>query len=193
MLKRLSLTWVLVTICGAAWADEYATALSNFHSANGTKEFFIQSYGYALFPTVGKGGIGIGGAYGKGRVYRGAMHTGDTSVMQLSIGFQFGGQAYSQIIFFQDQAAYDRFTSGSFAFGAEASAVALTLGAQAKAGTTGASASGNESSVGDASVSGSWAAGMAVFTLAKGGLMYEASIGGQKFSFRPVTEQAADL
>ena len=193
MWKQALLVSVSLLGCNLATADDYDTALADFHAANGTKDYFIQSYGYAVFPTVGKGGIGLGGAYGKGRVYRGATHMGDTSMVQLSIGFQLGGQAYSQIIFFQNKEAYDRFTSGSFEFGAEASAVALTLGAQAKAGTTGASASGNESSVGDASVAGHWATGMAVFTLAKGGLMYEASIGGQKFSFRPLAQTAAEL
>ena len=169
-----------------AWADEYSAALGDFKSASGTAPFFSQAYGYALFPTIGKGGFVVGGAYGEGRVYRGGAYVGDSSVVQLSIGFQLGGQAYSQIVFFRDKVAFDRFTSGSFEFGAEASAVALTLGAQAKAGTTGASASGNESSSGDASAAAEWSGGMAVFTLAKGGLMYEASIGGQKFSYRPV-------
>ena len=176
----------LQTAGAAEVAEKYAAAERDFRAASGTAKFFAEAYGYALFPTVGKGGIGVGGAFGKGRVYRAGLHTGDASVAQLSIGFQFGGQAYSQIIFFEDDLAYDRFTSGSFEFGAEASAVALTLGAQARAGTLGASASGNESGSGDASATGNWSAGVIVFTLARGGLMYEASIAGQKFCFRPV-------
>jgi lipid-binding SYLF domain-containing protein len=167
-----------------AWADPYGEALADFRAATGTAPFFAQAYGYAVFPTIGKAGIGLGGAYGKGRVYEGGAHTGDTSMAQLSIGFQLGGQAYSQIVFFQDKAAHDKFTSGNFEFGAEASAVAVTLAAQARAGTTGASASGNESSSGDASATADWAAGLAVFTLAKGGLMYEASLAGQKFNYK---------
>ena len=186
MLKRLILPCALLFVSTSVWADKFEAALANFKAANGTEKFFSEAYGYALFPTVGKGGIGIGGAFGKGRVFRGGGYVGDTSVAQLSIGFQLGGQAYSQIIFFQDKHTFERFTSGSFEFGAEASAVALTAGAQAKAGSSGASASGNESSSGNASVSGGWSTGTAVFILAKGGLMYEASIGGQKFSYRPL-------
>jgi lipid-binding SYLF domain-containing protein len=186
MLKRLILPCALLFLSAPVWADKFEATLADFKAANGTEEFFSEAYGYAIFPTVGKGGIGIGGAYGKGRVFAGGSYTGDTSVAQLTIGFQLGGQAYSQIIFFQDKHSFDRFTSGSFEFGAEVSAVALTMGAQAKAGSTGVSAGGNESSSGDASLTGGWSAGMAVFTLAKGGLMYEASIGGQKFSYRPL-------
>jgi lipid-binding SYLF domain-containing protein len=102
---------------------------------------------------------------------------------QLSVGLQLGGQAYSQMIFFQNKSALDEFTSGNFEFGAQASAVAITAGASAQAGTTGtnAGASGNESHAGTA---GGYQKGMAVFTVAKGGLMYEASIGGQKFSYK---------
>jgi lipid-binding SYLF domain-containing protein len=186
MLKRLMLPCTLLFLSTSVWADKFDATLTDFKAANGTERFFSEAYGFAVFPTVGKGGIGIGAAYGKGRVFQGGGYVGDTSVAQLSIGFQLGGQAYSQIIFFQDEHAFDRFTSGSFEFGAEASAVALTMGAQAKAGSTGASAGGNESSSGNAVVSGGWSAGMVVFTLVKGGLMYEASIGGQKFSYRPL-------
>jgi hypothetical protein len=186
MSRHLFAACALLLFSVSAWADRFDAALADFKAASGTAPFFSQAYGYALFPTVGKGGFVIGGAYGAGRVYRAGTHAGDTSVAQLSIGFQLGGQAYSQIVFFRDKVAFDRFTSGTFEFGAEASAVALTLGAQARAGTTGASASGNESGSGDASASAQWSGGMAVFTLAKGGLMYEASIGGQKFSYRPV-------
>lgn len=128
MLKRLILPCALLFLSAPVWADKFEATLSDFKAANGTEEFFSEAYGYAIFPTVGKGGIGIGGAYGKGRVFAGGSYTGDTSVAQLTIGFQLGGQAYSQIIFFQDKHSFDRFTSGSFEFGAEVSAVALTMG-----------------------------------------------------------------
>jgi len=186
MVKRIILTCALALISTVGWADKFESTVADFREAGGTGKFFAKAYGYAVFPTVGKGGVGLGAAYGKGRVYRDGTYVGDTSVTQLSVGFQLGGQAYSQIIFFQDKNSFDRFTSGSFEFGAEASAVALTLGAQAKAGSTGASAGGSEASSGNASVTGEWSAGMAVFTLTRGGLMYEASIGGQKFSYRPL-------
>ena len=102
---------------------------------------------------------------------------------QVTIGFQLGGQAYSQIILFKNADVYNEFTRGQFEFGADATAVALTYGAQAGASTKGASAS-----AGDTKAAGSWKRGMAVYTLAKGGLMYEASIGGQKFKFKPLKD-----
>jgi lipid-binding SYLF domain-containing protein len=104
----------------------------------------------------------------------------------LTVGLQLGGQAYSQIIFFEDKRAFDEFTSGNFEFGAQASAVAITAGASATASTTGSSA-GASGGQHDASTKeiGGYYKGMAVFTVAKGGLMYEASIGGQKFSYTP--------
>ncbi len=102
--------------------------------------FFSTAYGYAVFPTIGKGGVGVGGAFGKGRVYEKGKYVGDTSMSQVTVGFQLGGQAYSQIIFFQDERSFKEFTGGNFEFGAEASAVAITAAAGAKAGTTGSSA-----------------------------------------------------
>ena len=169
---------------GTALADNYTDTIKVFQNAGESGSFFGDSYGYAVFPTIGKGGIGIGGAYGKGRVYGRGSHTGDTSMTQLSVGFQFGGQAYSQIIFFEDQRAYDEFTGGNFEFSADASAVAITAGASASAGSTGSSAgaSGGQSS---ATTRGNYHKGMATFTVAKGGLMYEAVLAGQKFSYKP--------
>ncbi|MPY25589.1 YSC84-related protein [Shewanella sp. YLB-07] len=162
-----------------ALADEsYAETVANFKQANDTHKFFDNAYGYAIFPTVGKGGFGIGAAYGKGRVFKGNDYTGDTSLTQISIGFQIGGQAYSEIIFFKDAKSYDEFTSGSFEFGAQASAVAITIGANAQAGTT-----GNSSSAGKSAAKASYINGMAVYTLAKGGLMFEAALAGQSFTF----------
>ena len=183
MLQRIILLFSLVLLSGNAWSDNLAETLAKFRSVSGTQPFFAEAYGYAVFPTIGKGGFGLGAAYGKGHVYRNNGVVGRSKMLQISIGFQLGGQAYSQIIFFKNEAAYDRLTSGSFEIGAEASAVAITLGANAKAGTTGTSASGNEARSADALAKGQWTADMAVFTLAKGGLMYEATIGGQKFSY----------
>src|SRR5207244_7678697 len=102
--------------------------------------YFQTAYGYAVFPTIGKGGVGIGGAYGEGHVYEKGKYIGNASMTQITVGFQLGGQAYSEIIFFQDQAALKNFTSGNFEFGAEASAVAITAAAGAGTSTTGSSA-----------------------------------------------------
>ncbi len=176
---------VLISTQAYAEAD-YGNAIKVFRDSPVVQPYFKDSYGYAIFPTVGKGGIGIGGAHGKGKVYRGGKVSGDTSMTQLSIGWQLGGQAYSQIIFFQDKRSYNEFTSGNFEFGAQASAVAITAGAQAQAGTGGATASASPGGSAGAQAKTNYHKGMAVFTRAKGGLMYEAAIGGQKFSFKPV-------
>lgn len=166
-----------------ARADEYDDTIAIFKKAGQSGTFFAKSYGYALFPTIGKGGLGVGAAHGSGRVYAKGKHIGDTTMNQVSVGLQAGGQAFSQIIFFEDKRAFDEFTSGNFEFGAQASAVAITAGAQAQAGTTGtgAGASGGRH---DATTVGGYQKGMATFTVAKGGLMYEASIGGQKFNYK---------
>jgi lipid-binding SYLF domain-containing protein len=168
----------------SAWADKYTDTIEVFKQAGESGGFFNNAYGYAVFPTIGKGGIVVGGAHGSGRVYEQGTYVGDTSMTQVTVGFQFGGQAYSQIVFFEDKRAFDEFTSGNFEFGAQASAVAITAGAQAAATTAGSSA-GASGGKHDAATVGSYHKGMAVFTVAKGGLMYEATIGGQKFSYTP--------
>ena len=167
-----------------SFADDssYSNAITNFQKAPETQAFFNTAYGYALFPTVGKGGMLIGGAYGKGRVYKGGMHTGDSSLTQVSIGFQLGGQAYSEIIFFKNAEAYNDFTSGSFEFSAQASAVAINVGASAQVGTTGNSAGAGQAGSNHAAKA-VYMNGMAIFTAAKGGLMYEAALAGQSFTF----------
>jgi lipid-binding SYLF domain-containing protein len=169
---------------GSAWADDYSETIDVFKKAI-PSSFFEKSYGYAVFPTIGKGGAGIGGAHGKGRVYARGVHVGDTSMSQLTVGFQLGGQAFSQIIFFEDERAFNQFASGNFEFGAQATAVAITAGASATATTTGNSA-GASGGRNDAKSFGEYYRGMAIFTVAKGGLMYEASVGGQKFNYKKV-------
>ncbi len=166
--------------------EDYSATIKIFKSSPAVAPFFKNAYGYAVFPTIGKGGVGIGGAHGKGQVYRGGKVTGYTSMTQLTIGLQLGGQAFSQIIFFQDKRAYDDFTSGNFEFGAQATAVAITAGATAQAGTGGGGASATTGGGTAGKQESSYSNGMAIFTYVKGGLMYEASLGGQKFNFKPV-------
>ena len=176
-----------VLVMSSAYADaDYSNAIKVFRDSPVVQPYFNNAYGYAVFPTIGKGGVGIGGAHGSGQVYVGDKVTGKTSMTQLTIGWQLGGQAYSQIIFFEDKRAYQEFTSGNFEFGAQASAVAITAGAQAQAGTTGAAASASPGGSAGKQAATKYQKGMAVFTRAKGGLMYEAAIGGQKFSFEPM-------
>lgn len=168
-------------------AGEYDDALAAFQAADETAPFFAGAYGYVVFPTIGKGGIGIGGAHGSGRVYAQGKYVGDTTVTQLTVGFQLGAQAYSQMVFLEDKRAFDSFTSGNFEFSAQATAVALTAGVSAEANTGGGAAAGASGGRNDASVAhGGYRKGMAIFTIARGGLMYEASLGGQKFSYKPL-------
>jgi len=169
-----------------ARADNYAEALASFLSAGESAAYFDAAYGYALFPTIGKGGIGIGGAHGKGQVYRQGEMIGEATMTQLTVGFQLGGQAFSQIIFFENATALEQFTSGNFEFGAQATAVAITAGVSAEASTGGGVSAGVSGGRNDASTASlGYRKGMAVFTIAKGGLMYEATLGGQKFNFTP--------
>ena len=143
-------------------SDKTIKALNKFKKISSLKTYFKKARGYAVFPNVGKGGIGIGGARGKGEVFEKGKVIGSTSLTQVSIGFQLGGQAFSQIIFFKDKKSLERFTEGNFEFGASASAALISEGANASA---------------------DYSDGVAVLTFSKGGLMYEASIGGQKFSY----------
>ena len=138
-------------------------ALKKLKKIRRLEPYFKEAKGYAVFPNVGKAGFGIGGSRGKGEVFEEGKVIGSTTLTQLTVGFQLGAQAFSQIIFFQNKIDLDRFTSGNFEFGASASAALITEGANASA---------------------DYSDGVAVMTYSKGGLMYEASIGGQKFSFR---------
>ncbi len=128
----------------------------------GMQRFFDRAYGYAVFPSIGKGGFGIGGATGKGEVFEQGESIGTARMTQVSIGFQWGGQAYSEIIFFEDEDALESFKDNKVKFSAQASVVAVDKGASADV---------------------AYEEGVAIFTLAKGGLMYEAAVGGQKFKF----------
>jgi len=188
MRRKAALLWCAAllllgntTAYAAATVEECRTTLANFRELGNVPELLAESYGYAVLPTIGKGGMGIGAAGGTGCVFAGGKHTGKVSMGQVTIGWQLGGQAYSQLILFKNADTYNDFTRGQFEFGADATAVALTYGAQAGASTKGASAS-----AGDTKGVAAWKRGMAVFTLTKGGLMYEASIGGQKFNFTPL-------
>ncbi|HTN52514.1 MAG TPA: YSC84-related protein [Anaeromyxobacter sp.] len=134
----------------------------------GTSRFFTSSAGYAVFPTVGKGAIGIGGAGGSGVLFEGGEAIGKATLAQVTFGLQLGGQAYSEVIFFESAAALTDFKNGTFALAAQVSAVAAAAGASANA---------------------KYERGVAVFTLTKAGLMYEASVGGQKFGYEPFAKK----
>ncbi len=137
-------------VAAVALADPYIDTIDLFKHAGENAAFFANSYGYAVFPTIGEGGFIVGGAHGTGRVYRRGKYVGGAAMTQVSVGFQAGGQAYSQIVFFQDERAFREFTAGNF------------------------------------ELAGGYHKGMAVFTIVKGGAMYSASLGGQRFSYTPL-------
>lgn len=151
---------------GGKLDQETAVAMDLFKRSDPDMEkFFNTSAGYAVFPTVTKGGIGIGAAHGEGQVFAKGKLIGTATLTQVTVGLQLGAQEYSEIIFFENKAALDRFCSNQFALSAQATAVAASAGASADA---------------------DYQKGVVVFTIAKGGLMLEASIGGQKFRFTPL-------
>jgi lipid-binding SYLF domain-containing protein len=190
---RVRTGFVLLALlaAAAAVAGDYSDTIALFKNAGQSARFFKASYGYAVFPTIGKGGLVVGASHGKGRVYEQGHYIGDVSMTQVSVGLQAGGQAYSQIIFFEDKRALSEFTRGNFEFDAGVSAVAITAAAEASAGTTGAT-SGASGGKKDAVTAGEWHKGMAVFTIVKGGAMYEASVAGQKFSYTPKSDKKDD-
>ena len=144
---------------------EAAHAIDSFKKADpGLTQFFTDSAGYAVFPTVGKGGLVVGGAHGKGVVYEKGKSVGQAALSQASIGAQAGGQSFAEVIFFESPTALSDFKEGKFEMSADLSAVVASEGA---------------------SKSAKYKNGVAVFTMAKKGLMVQASIGGQKFKFQP--------
>lgn len=168
-------------------AAECAEAIKLFKDAGESAGYFKNSYGYAVFPTIGKAGLGIGGAHGSGCVYKQGKQVGTAKMNQVSFGWQAGAQGYSLLVFLQDERAFNEFTSGNFEFGAKASAVAITAGASASAGTSGTSsgASGGKNDATTKTRTG-YEKGVASFSIIKGGLMYEAALGGAKFKYDPL-------
>jgi lipid-binding SYLF domain-containing protein len=168
-------------------AAECAEAIKLFKDAGESAGYFKDSYGYAVFPTIGKAGLGIGGAHGSGCVFRQGKQVGTAKMNQVSFGWQAGAQGYSLLVFLEDERAFNEFTSGNFEFGAKASAVAITAGASASAGTSGTSsgASGGKNDATTKTRTG-YEKGVASFSIIKGGLMYEAALGGAKFKYKPL-------
>ena len=186
-LAFVAVLFALPVFAGERKVEDYSATIAEFKKIPDVDKFFGNSYGYAVFPTIGKGGLGIGASHGKGQVYAKGKVVGFTSTTDISIGFQAGGQAYSQIVFFENAEALKNFTSGNFEFGASASAIAVQSTAGAKAGTEGTGATASASKTADQHVhNAEYQNGMVVFTMAKGGLMFAATIAGQKYSYDPV-------
>jgi lipid-binding SYLF domain-containing protein len=182
IVSRASATFALVLALGFACAPRAQAGDDSVKKANqaiaamkkadaGLEKFFSEAVGYAVFPKVGKGAVGVGGAHGSGVLFEGGKTTGKTTMSQLTVGLQLGGQTYSEVVFFENDATLANFKKGDFAFAAQISAVAIKTGASANA---------------------KYQDGVAVFTMTKGGLMYEASVGGQKFSFEPFSAKTAE-
>ncbi len=178
---------VFLLFANVTWAarevTDYSETVAEFKKSEVVAPFFGSSYGYALFPTIGKGGFGIGGAHGKGQVYQGGKVMGFTSMTDISIGAQAGGEAYSQVIFFENKAALDNFTSGNFEFSAQASAIAIQATAGVEAGTEKTGAEASAQGKAGKQTTKQYQDGLLTFTMAKGGLMYAATVAGQKYSF----------
>jgi lipid-binding SYLF domain-containing protein len=154
---------VMPAALAAQSEEDVAETIAKFKEGDpGIQGWFRDAHGYAVFPSVGKGGIGIGGARGKGLVYEQGTLVGKVTLTQVTVGLQLGGRAFSEVIFFKDKTAFDDFVRGNYEFDAGVSAVALKAGASADLG---------------------YSKGVAVITATKGGLMYEASVGGQKFDY----------
>ena len=164
------LTGLLLSVPGFAQNEKEKSLIADSQNAQSAfikgdslmENLFANAYAYVIFPNVGKGAIGIGGAAGNGIVFQGGSPIGSAEMKQVSFGFQFGGQAYREVIFFENEAALDRFKQDNFEFTAQASAVAVDKGASANV---------------------KYRDGVMVFTQEKGGVMYEASVGGQKFDY----------
>jgi lipid-binding SYLF domain-containing protein len=185
--KVIFLLSFLVAGGSSAWASSYSNAIQSFENAGESGDYFKSAYGYALFPTIGKAGFFVGGAYGEGLAFVNSKQVGSLKMTQFTFGLQLGAQGFSQIIFFENEQAFKDFTNGNFEFSAQASAVAITAGVSAEANTGGGMAAGASGGQNNATtVSQGYRKGLAIFTIAKGGLMYEAVLGGQKFKYTPM-------
>lgn len=170
MAISLLLAGLMITVPGFSQNEKEKSLIEDCRKAqaefiksdNLMQSLFENAYAYVIFPNIGKGAVGIGGAAGNGIVFQDGAPIGSAKMKQVSFGLQFGGQAYREVIFFQNEAALDRFKQDNFEFAAQASAVAVTKGASANV---------------------KYREGVMVFTQEKKGLMYEASIGGQKFDY----------
>ena len=181
MKLKLSMTLILLlgfmsVIAQDSWDSrserKSQETIEKFQEKSWVMESILEdSYGYAVFPSIGKGGFGIGGAYGKGTLYENGILVGDAKMTQVSVGFQWGGQSYSELIVFENKKALELFKSSRLELAAQASAIAVTAGVSADVPYTN---------------------GVAVYTLPKAGLMYEATVGGQKFKYFPENESESD-
>lgn len=187
--RKWILALLLVGASGPGLAqqvEDFSAAIEMFRQVPEVGPYFDSAYGFAVWDSIARGGLGVGAATGRGQVYVNGQVTGFSRLIDVSIGLQAGGQAYRQIIFFEDRWAYDEFTRGNFEFDASAAAVAVAASVQTSSGTQGSQATVGASGAGRTLANGSYQNGLRVFTLAIGGLMAQATIAGQKYNFRSV-------
>jgi lipid-binding SYLF domain-containing protein len=188
--KRRILLPVALILAGLAISAEaqrsadVSETVELFRAIPEVAPYFQSAYGYAVWPRIARGGFIFGGSRGKGQIFVGGAVVGTSTLVEASVGFQAGGQTYRQVIFFQNAAAYESFAKDGFEFDAQAQAVAVTASAEAGAGTTGSRASAGAGSPNTAA-GGGYTEGMQIFTMAEGGLMYKATIAGQRYNFEP--------
>ena len=183
-LASITVMWAIAA--SGQSVKDLSETIKTFKSVPVVQPFFDNSFGYAVWARIARGGIGIGGATGRGQVYVDGEITGFSRLVDVSIGLQLGGQVYRQIVFFEDASAYDDFSEGKFEFDAQASAVAVTASARASSGTQGSQASVGAASSAELVGAKAYYEGMRVFTMTVGGLMYQATIAGQRYNFRPL-------
>ena len=177
---------LLATTALAQSVRDFSDAIDAFKAVPAVQPFFDNSYGYVVWRRIARGGFGIGGATGRGQVYVDGEVTGFSRVLDISVGLQLGGQVYRQIIFFENKAAYEDFTDGGFEFDAQAAAIAVNASAQASSGTQGSQAAVGAATTSELAAASVYHNGTRVFTMARGGLMYQITIAGQRYNFRPL-------
>lgn len=187
-LKGLMLAAAFSLFAGVAYADKYTDTVTAFKQSPKSSKFFARSYGYVVFPDVGKAGFIVGGEHGDGRVYENGKLVGTASLTEVSFGAQAGAKDFSEIIFFHKKEDFDKFKGGVFQIAGNMEATAITLNASASAGTesSNAEASTKES---NAATGGGFNNGVAVFVVAKGGLMAGISVAGQKLKYEALKDE----
>ncbi len=172
-----------LALANAAFADKFDEALQSFKDAAKSGKFFAKSYGYAIFPDVGKAGLIVGGEHGDGKVYEKGKFVGTASITQVSVGMQAGAKEYAEIIFFHNKEDFEKFRGGEFQLAGNMEATAITLNASASAGTS-TSTAGASTTQYNAATGGGYNNGLAVFTITRGGLLAGISVGGQKIKYK---------
>ena len=183
ILKRVLMTAAVLAFANAAWADKFDEAITSFKQAPKSGKYFEKAYGYAIFPDVGKAGFIVGGEHGDGKVYQKGKFVGTASMTSVSVGAQAGAKEYAEIIFFHKKADFEKFRGGEFQLAGNMEATLVTMNASASAGTETSSAEASTTR-NNAATGGGYNNGVAVFVVARGGLMAGVAVAGQKIKYK---------